>query len=304
MEFTSLPCIYFPTKVVMIDDNLSFLENMRLTIDDYQNVQIYSNPLLGIKNLSEYRSILTATDFISNLDLDEIDEDNALSINYKKLNEIVNNNEEISVLVVDYSMPEMNGIEFFNKMKSFPAKKIMLTGEADNQIAVNAFNQGLIDRFIVKGGAKVSETLRQYINELKVQYFIDSKVNQLVAINNHIKESPDYIQLVKGWIKDNHICRFYQYDQNGSLVGIDKSSVTRCFYLLDTESFNTYFEIAEYQGADQNILNQLSQRSAMPVFMTDESIKNPAHDWLKFMRKVNGAFKFNSEIYYFCFIEL
>lgn len=304
MEFTSLPCIYFPTKVVMIDDNLSFLENLRLTIDDYQNVQIYSNPLLGIKNLSEYQSVLSTTDIISDLDLDEIDEENALSINYTKLNEIINYKEEISVLVVDYSMPEMNGIEFFNKTKSFPAKKIMLTGEADNQIAVNAFNQGLIDRFIVKSGEKVNETLLQYVNELKAQYFIDTKINQLVSINNHIKESPDYIKLANNWIKDNHILRFYQYDQSGSLVGIDKNNISQFFYLLDAESFNTYHEIAQYQGADQNILNQLSVRSAMPVFMTDECKKNHSHQWLKFMRKINGTFEFNSKNYYFCFIEL
>lgn len=304
MEFTSLPCIYFPTKVVMVDDNLSFLENIRLTIDDYQNVQIYSNPLLGIKSLSESQSVLSSADLISNLDLDEIDEDNALSINYKKLNEIINSKEEISVLVVDYSMPEMNGIEFFNKIKFFPAKKIMLTGEADNQIAVNAFNQGLIDRFIVKSGEKVNETLLQYVNELKIQYFLDTKINQLISVNNHIKESPEYINLVNNWIKDNHIRRFYQYDQNGSLIGMDGNNINYCFYLLSTESINAYIEIAGYQGADQNILNQLSERSAMPVFMTEECLKNPANNWSNFMRTINGSFEFNAEAYSFCFFEL
>lgn len=304
MAFTKLPCIYFPTKILMVDDNLAFLENIRLAIDDYQNVDIYTNPVELIRKLSDYNAILSSINLISNIDVDETDEDNVLSINYKKLQDIIYYDREISVIVVDYSMPEMNGIEFFNKIKSFPAKKIMLTGEADNQIAVNAFNEGLIDRFIVKGGENVAETLNLYVRDLMVQYFIDCKVNNLISIENNIKESRDYKNIATDWIKEKNICRFYQIDQNGSLIGEDRNNNQYCFYITNTDSFNSYEEIAKYQGADENIIEQLTLKKGVPVFMTADSLKYTANEWLNLMKIINGYFEYHCESYYYSFFDL
>lgn len=287
----------------MVDDNLSFLENIRLTIYDYKNVILFSNPLSALDSLYTYESKFNTCDLMKTLDCDEIDEEYALSIDFKNLPDLLNTTQEISVIIVDYSMPEMNGIEFFNKVKSFPAKKIMLTGEADNQIAVNAFNDGLIDKFIVKGGPNVNETLGHYVNELKIQYFIDCKLNQLVSINSLIKSSSDYINLANDWLNKYSITRFYQINQSGSLIGLDKNDNFRCFYLQSRESFDSYIEIASVQGADLSLLDKLSSKIMMPVFISDESMKVPVSQWEQLLHPVANTFKFNLEQYYYCYLE-
>lgn len=304
MEFKQLPCVYLPTQVVMVDDNMSFLENIRLTIPDYKNVILFSDPLSAIDSLLKYESIFNASELMKNLDCDEIDEENALSIDYKKFSGLVNVTQEISVLVVDYSMPEMNGIDFFNQIKSLKVKKIMLTGEADNQIAVSAFNEGLIDKFIVKGGSKVNETLCHYISELKRQYFIDTKLNQLVSINSPVKGSDEYTKLANNWLKNHSIIQFYQINQHGSLMGLDKDNNYRCFYLLNSESFNGYLEIAEYQSAKKSLVDILSNKISMPVFITDENMKIPVNQWDDLLHPIANCFEFNSENYYCCYLNL
>jgi CheY-like chemotaxis protein len=300
MEFNQLPCIYTPTQVMMVDDNLSFLENIRLAFDDYQNVILFSNPMAAITMLREYQSEFNALDLLKHVNCDELDEDSALSIDYKKLHEFINKTSEISVLIVDYSMPEMNGIEFLNQIKSNPAKKIMLTGEADNHIAVNAFNEGLIDKFIIKGGSEVNKMLNQSVSQLKKQYFLDTKLNQLIAINSLIKGSADYVRLVNEWLKKYAISRFYQINQQGSLIGLDKDNIYRCFYLLGSKDLDEYLDVAESHGADQLLITQLSNKQNMPVFITDEHRTTPVSQWEGFLKPIIDYFDFNLEQYYYC----
>jgi len=60
--------------------------------------------------------------------------------------------EEISVIVSDYSMPGMKGIELLSKVKerSPDTLKILMTAHADLSIAVDAINNGEVFRFLIK----------------------------------------------------------------------------------------------------------------------------------------------------------
>lgn len=59
---------------------------------------------------------------------------------------------EFAVIVSDMRMPEMNGIEFLTEsQKMFPdTVRIMLTGDAGQQTAMDAVNEGKIYRFLTK----------------------------------------------------------------------------------------------------------------------------------------------------------
>jgi len=57
-----------------------------------------------------------------------------------------------SVVVTDYCMPEMNGIEFLTRVRQTAPEtvRMLLTGSADLQAAIQAVNQGNIYRFLTK----------------------------------------------------------------------------------------------------------------------------------------------------------
>jgi response regulator RpfG family c-di-GMP phosphodiesterase len=57
-----------------------------------------------------------------------------------------------AVVVSDYRMPKMDGIEFLANVKMIDpnSSRIMLTGQADLQTAINAINEGNIFRFLTK----------------------------------------------------------------------------------------------------------------------------------------------------------
>lgn len=66
--------------------------------------------------------------------------------------QILSESEEIAVVISDYRMPEMNGIEFLETVaKKYPeSMRIMITGHADLQLAIDAVNKGNIFRFLTK----------------------------------------------------------------------------------------------------------------------------------------------------------
>ncbi len=72
--------------------------------------------------------------------------------NGKEALNILKNSGPFAVIVSDYRMPEMDGIEILARARDlFPdTVRIMLTGQADMQAAIDAINQGNIFRFLTK----------------------------------------------------------------------------------------------------------------------------------------------------------
>ena len=73
-----------------------------------------------------------------------------VAVGPKKGLEILENNGPFSVVISDYQMPDMNGVEFLIKVKekSPDTTRVILTGQADMQAAIDAINQGNIFRFL------------------------------------------------------------------------------------------------------------------------------------------------------------
>lgn len=71
---------------------------------------------------------------------------------YNALLKIKDSPQPYSVIISDMRMPEMNGIEFLKKAKAVSpdSVRIMLTGNADMETAIDAVNKGNIFRFLSK----------------------------------------------------------------------------------------------------------------------------------------------------------
>ena len=64
----------------------------------------------------------------------------------------ISTNGPFAVVVSDFDMPRMNGIQFLVKVRETAPESVrmMLTGEGDYQTAINAVNEGNIFRFLTK----------------------------------------------------------------------------------------------------------------------------------------------------------
>ena len=238
MNDRKISCIYYPTTVLLVDDHSDFLQHMQLKIGDYFSCLLYSNPkealkrikkeskrkntlnkVIGIDDQSEYYSHQSSKQLPVQYDITSL---------YKQ---IYNKNRfsEISVLVVDYQMPDMTGEQLCVELKGSPIKIIMLTAEADQEMAVKLFNAGLIDKFILKGQPYLEETLRKSITEMQQRYFQDLTAPILKGLATNESSSladPAFIDLFNKILNDVSASDYYLIDLSGSFLFLDNTGYT------------------------------------------------------------------------------
>jgi CheY-like chemotaxis protein len=78
--------------------------------------------------------------------------------------------EEIALVVADYSMPDGDGLSLCRSMLEFPCRRILLTGAADERLAVDAFNERLIHHFMRKAD-RLTEQLQHAVAVQQHAYF-------------------------------------------------------------------------------------------------------------------------------------
>lgn len=69
--------------------------------------------------------------------------------------------------VSDHIMPGLTGLELFEQLRGgWPGARLLLTGQADERVAVDAFNHGLIDQYIPKQASEMGQLLQAGLKRL------------------------------------------------------------------------------------------------------------------------------------------
>ncbi len=101
-------------KILLVDDDNSFLSSMRRIMRGHFEIVTTTDPVQALK--------------------------------------IIEHQGPFAVVISDFRMPFMNGIELFSRIHSFDKniQRIMLTGCAELQMAIDAINHGKINAFLTK----------------------------------------------------------------------------------------------------------------------------------------------------------
>lgn len=118
---------------------------------------------------------------------------------------------QYDVIVSDYMMPEMDGIEFLKSVRmSWPKVPfIIFTGKGREEIVIEAFNSGA-DYYLQKGGeprsqyAELAHKIRRAVEQRRAESDLHEVIEILHAL---LSASPGGIALVRGrqlqWINDS-----------------------------------------------------------------------------------------------------
>lgn len=105
---------------------------------------------------------------------------------------------EVQIIISDYRMPGMNGVEFLQQTISrWPdTRRVILSGYTDSEILMAAVNEGRIHRFISKPWD--NDALRLVIEELLQEYFallaIRSDIEALAQRNGVLAQTNQHLQ--------------------------------------------------------------------------------------------------------------
>jgi CheY-like chemotaxis protein len=284
---------YFPTTVTFVDDSATFLSNLCLQLDPQLAFRLFSSPGEALEYVNSRPRPGPSDEPLFAPFRDRTDEDVAhqvIALSVNTVRKQVHNAQRFlatSVVVVDYDMPGMNGLEFCRRMTDPAVRKIMLTGKADEHIAVQSFNEGIIHRFIRKQDASAVATLNRTVRDLQNAYFdnvcqsildtlADSEYAFLrdEALAARVAELSSSLGIVEHYLS---------YCPSGLLM-LDSAGSAYLLIVHTNDSLRGLREIAVEQGAPAGFLNALDSRRSLPYFwQTDGHYPADCVAWESYM---------------------
>lgn len=263
----------FPTTTVMVDDHETYLGVVPLMLDPLQRIRSFSSPRQALAALRgqesravpgggwlyRWREHPASNHELMALDIDAIARTMHDPARFA----------EVSVVVVDQAMPEMDGLDFCRQLDNPYLGKVLLTGRADDETAIEAFNSGLIDRFIRKNDPRAMEKLQQAILALQQRYFerAGQFVSEAMALGDvHFLRDPVFVPVLREVVARFPAVECYLHVNPTGLLLIDPDGEGRFLLIQTDDDLRTHYEIASDLGAPLDVLAALRDGTALPWF--------------------------------------
>ena len=298
---------FHPTTVIMLDDNQRFLDNFSLQLDESLACQFFSSPgqCLTQLNSRAQRTPLDQRCFTYYQQPSRASSDRVIRLDLTLIEQEISNPDrfcDVSVVVVDYDMPEMTGLEFCQKIRNKRIKKILLTGVADEKIAVQAFNDGIIDKFMMKSDPQITQRINQTIQDLQRRYF--SEVSAMIQSTLAL-ESPEFlydegfIGYFFNLVQRLRIAEYYYVeDPDGFLLVSDTGHLSRLIVHGDRELQGSLFSLKRHR-APAHIIKRVASGKALPWLWStpDDYDEDDEFVWAE---HIHEAERIDGDMSWFC----
>lgn len=121
-------CFYHPIRVIFLDDNRAFLDVLDLEFGQKFNIMTLTSPDTAFRVVDNHSQDVIQSIFklMEDVNVDTTN-DRVIAFDISKMLNLIYNKtrfEYIPLLVVDYEMPTINGIEFCRKLKREKSLKL------------------------------------------------------------------------------------------------------------------------------------------------------------------------------------
>lgn len=308
-----LPLFTFPTRVILIDDDPDFLNALDIFLDrDIASYVRFNSAKKGLDFLNNEAVFLCENNFI----LEDQDSyewgKQSFFLNFNNIKNIAldpNRKNQASVIIVDYNMPNMDGLELLQSVNVTNVKKILLTGEADEFKAIEAFNRGLIDKFIRKQDPDLTNKVNAAILELQRKIFAEISAEiipaKYLANNSPIyKNSPELEKFFYNTLKINNIVEFYLVDSQGSFLLIDKARKPKGFFVRTEDQVRAFEEeILGEAEIDDEVRSAILSREKIVCYVPQKNKVVPGDDELKDFLRPAEKFQGKNELFFAAYLE-
>jgi len=303
-----LPCCFYPTTIVLVDDDEKLLESWEALFAEHDFLCVsFSKPQEALEFINNQKTATLKELCLRDAEQVPNDYEPHNSNQYQmsidtscitNLRKSPDRHKTVTVVITDYAMPNMNGIEFCRQINNPLIYKAILTGAADERLALEAFNHGIIHQFMMKNNPEIKQTLFDQAMLGQRQYFMRQSELIYTAYDDSLLSrpylsSPSFIQWFFNWIQENHIIEYYlntdshgldfllmDHHKNESILSIRSEADINDGLLVAAQDHNA-------DGALDNIINDLQAKKSMPVFMTTKQVQASPSTWKPLMHTMS-----------------
>lgn len=266
-----LPVFYCRSSIMMLDDDVLFMKALSQLLESKRSVRAFSNPsdcLLAYKEKNDEN----ICNQILKYDDSSFVGDAVINVSLQKISALENHvlqQNAVSVIIVDYHMPDMNGIDFCRELNGYPVKKILLTGAASIDEAINALNEGIIDCYLTKGDGSMVDNLNKYVALLESKYYLDLTaplMSCLEAGSPLPLTDASFIDKLNQFIFENDIVSYALIDRNGSLILRDVNEKPYYLIVHTQRSLSEFIKLNDDVPDAENYLALVEKKEKIPFF--------------------------------------
>ncbi|AIK95713.1 hypothetical protein [Candidatus Odyssella acanthamoebae] len=137
---------------------------------------------------------------------------------------------------------------FLKDIEELRIKKILLTERKNETLAIQAFNNGLIDFYVCQQDSNAFQLLEQYIEQGQQAYFqeiINDQISTLIKEGQanregQILQDATFISYVQTLIQREKITEYYLLDVSGSFLFLNDQGRASVLFVFNNEQFKQY----------------------------------------------------------------
>ncbi|MBI2769599.1 MAG: response regulator [Burkholderiales bacterium] len=258
----TFPLFQRPGTVVFLDDDPDYLEMLALVLPRHWHVKLFLRPGECINYLQQEPPFWEADAWNQQQLIDHWREGKPLIpqiLGY--WSKYTERYALTRVCVVDFSMPAMDGLQALAELVDWPGSRVLLTGQADEQVAVRAFNRGLIDQFIAKQTPDISRRLIDAVEHLLAtpnarhaqtwRVTLSPEQNALLRVPSVGRDLAAFA--AKRWVE--HVAIGDPF----GVLGMDSAGQVSWLQLETADGLNALAELAELEGVPPAGLDDIRQ---------------------------------------------
>ncbi|MGH1352060.1 MAG: hypothetical protein ACRBBN_14810 [Methyloligellaceae bacterium] len=287
---------YHPTSITIIDDDPIFLESFSFYLSDDFRCHTFSYPDEGLRYIHHQEQLRHKTQhyFLENTrqaDPRETTEHNNLRLKplhiYKGL-QSTKRFERISVAIVDYDMPGMNGLDVFRQISSCPIQKVLLTGKASIETAIGAKEDGIIDTFLMKQEHNLFNRIHSELKKLQKNYFENIAGRVISAKCQHniaFMEDPAFQSTFEDLVHNRQVEEYYVSTSPTGVLMIQNDGSISFLHVNTEKELLDNIAVAEQYSAPRQLIELLETQKVLSIFPTEGGYYRSEHekDWNEYI---------------------
>lgn len=265
---------YYPTTVLMIDDNARFLKSIIAILDDSRfHYKPFDSPHFALDFLNNlYKLPNTKKQYVTPY------EDSVCVSTYKTIYNF-SRFTDISTILIDYEMPGITGVEFCNSIKlDSPIECVMLTGVATSALANKIMHSKIISHFIKKNDMNFAKRLMEVMLDSQNNYF----KQEMVGVQKMCSSVRDGLYIATDEYKQffNHVVlkreasEYYLLDECGSYLLVNKDKSLSAIFVWNRQEGMRLFN--RFSGQfDLSTINKIASGDSVICFPYKTEHVNP-----------------------------